>query len=83
MIINLVKNYLENMQIEDLNNLAIKHNINLSENELNFTYSFIKNHYEAVLKNPANFDFREYAEYYSEENFQKINQLIKKYYSYL
>ena len=80
---NIIKGYLVNLSIEDINNHAIKYNINLSEDELIFTYNFIKNNYEEILDNPDSFNFSDYEAYYSKENFSKINQLIKKYYNYL
>ena len=39
---NLVKRYMENLSIEQVNDFAKKNNVVLSEKELNFTYTFVK-----------------------------------------
>ena len=69
--------------MESLSASAYKNDIHLSEEELVFSYNFIKNHYREILKNPASFDFKDYAGYYSEENFIKISKLINKYRGFL
>ena len=83
MIKNLIAGYIENLTSQNLYESALKQGINLSEEELNFSYNFLKNNYDEVLKNPAHFDFNQYAGYYSEENFIKINNLINKYRHYI
>ena len=80
---NLIVNYIQNLSIESLQQSALKQGINFSEEELNFSYNFIKTNYEEVLKNPAHFDINQYAGYYSHENFVKINELYNKYKHYL
>ena len=79
----LIERYITNLTIEDLALHAHKQGINLSEAELIFSFDFIKNNYQEVIKNPDNFDFQNYAGYYSEENFEKINNLINKYRHFL
>ena len=39
---NLVKRYMENLSTEQVDDFAKKNNVFLSENELNFTYTFVK-----------------------------------------
>ncbi len=39
---NIIERYINNMSKEDVNNFAIKKNINLNENELDFTDKVIK-----------------------------------------
>ena len=79
----LITRYLQNLTIEDLNYYAQKQEIYFSESELNFSFDFIKNHYEAVMLNPSNFNIHDYESYYSEDNFMKINALYEKYKHYL
>lgn len=74
----LIKRYIDNMDINDLNNLAINKNIALSPEELEFSYNFIKNNWQTVISNHGIFDIDKYKDYYSEENFIKIKQLIKE-----
>lgn len=74
----LVKNYIDNLTIEKVNEIALKNNINLSNQELNFLYSFIKKNYEALYANP-NVDLSKYKKNFSEENYNKIINLINEY----
>ncbi len=80
---NIIELYINNLRREDITNFALKNGINLSAEELEFTYDFIKNNYKDVLKNKESFDFSKYKEKFSSENFSKIELLIKKYISYL
>ncbi len=79
----LIENYIRNLTKEDINNFALKNAIYLNNNELDFTYSFIKNNYQKILNNPEAFDYRKYKERYSSANYEKIITLIKKYSVYL
>ena len=49
---DLVRKYMDNLGVEDVNNFALKNNIMFSNEELDFTYSFIKKNWEAILTNP-------------------------------
>ena len=82
-MINIIKLYIQKLTISELQFYAEKQDIYLSEAELQFTYDFIKNNYDAVLSNPDNFNFENYQQHYSKENFIKINNLINKYKNYL
>ncbi len=75
----LIHNYIQKLSIDDLNKFAINNNIILSENELNFIYSFIKKNHEYLLNNPNDFNIEKYKDKLSEENFIKIDLLINKY----
>ena len=80
---NIIDLYISNLRKEDIILFGEKNNIYLDEHELVFTYNFIKNNYKEVLKNKDNFDFSKYKKEFSEENYFKIEKLIKKYISYL
>lgn len=75
----LIERYINNMSKEELNNFAIKENIYLNETELDFSYNFIKKNWKSVLSNFSLFDINKYKNNYTEENFIKIKQAIKKY----
>lgn len=64
---------------EDVQNFAIKNNVSLSEEELNFTYEFVKKNWRIILSNPNAFHLEKYKDRFTEENYQKINLLIKEY----
>ena len=83
MNLNIIDLYIRNLKLDDVINFASKNNITLSNDEATFTYNFIKNNYKEVLKNKNSFNLNEYKEKFSEENFKKIEALIKKYISYL
>lgn len=69
------------LTIEDVNNFALKKNIILSESELTFTYEFIKKNWDKILSNPNLLNLNRYKNMYSEENFEKISEVFKEYYS--
>lgn len=74
----LIKRYIDNMSIHDLNNLAISKGIGLSSEELDFSYNFIKKNWQNVLSNKGLFDIDKYKGMYSEDNFIKIKALYKE-----
>lgn len=74
----LIKRYIDNMSIHDLNNLAISKGIGLSSEELDFSYSFIKKNWQNILSNKGLFDIDKYKSMYSEDNFIKIKELYKE-----
>lgn len=83
----LIERYVNRLTIDDVANFAKNKSINLNDNELNFTYSFVKKNWSSILKNPNIFQIDNYKEKYSEENFVKIkqvfNEYLKKYGNYL
>lgn len=80
---NIIESYIKKLTKEDVNNFAIKNDIVLTSDELDFTYNFVKNNYQEILVKPNNFDFSKYQEKFSNDSYLKIEALIKKYSSYL
>jgi len=78
-MLNLIEPYINNISKEDINNFALKNNINLNNNELEFIYNFIKTRYKDVLNNPSNFNLVKYKQNFSNENFIKINAIVNRY----
>ncbi len=78
---SLIERYMNRITKEDVNSFALKKNISLSEDELTFTYDFIKKNWDKILSNPNILNLNRYKDKYSEENFIKINELFKEYYS--
>lgn len=64
---------------EDINNFAISKNTNLSEEELDFVYHFVKKNWEQVIKNPKLLNLERYKDHFSPENFNKIKKLFEEY----
>ncbi len=84
---NIIERYIKNLSKEQVNNFALKNNVNLSGLELDFLYVFIKKNYKEVLANPSILNLDRYKTKFSEENFVKIkklfNEYLSKYGSYL
>lgn len=78
---NLISRYMNKITKEDINNFALNKNIYLSDEELLFTYEFIKKNWNQILSNPNILNLDRYKNKYSEENFNKIKILFNEYYS--
>ena len=74
----LIERYINNMNIYDLQNLAISKGIDLSQEELDFSFNFIKKNWKNILLSHGSFDIEKYKDNFSSENFIKIKQLIKE-----
>ena len=79
---NIVDIYMSNLRKEDIVNFALKKDIRLSSDELDFTYDFIKKHYKEIMNDKYKYNFEDYRSKFSSENFEKINNLIKEYINY-
>ncbi len=77
---NIIERYINRMNKDDIREFANSKNINLSEEELNFTYEFVKKNYQKVLSNPKLFNIERYKNNYTEENFRKISKVWQEYY---
>ena len=75
--IDAVKN---NITIDDVNNFAISKDVHLEENELIFTYEFIKKNWESILENPQLFNIDRYKNNFKEETFSKVKKLYNEYF---
>jgi len=78
---NIIERYINKMKKEDINNFALSKNITLSEDELNFTYDFIKKNYKNLLGNPNLLNLELYKNKYSKENFSKITKVYQEYFN--
>ena len=76
---NIIDRYMSRLEKEDVQNFAIKNNVSLREEELNFTYDCVKKNWRILLSNPNAFQDEKYRNHFTEENFVKINSLIKEY----
>ena len=77
---NIIENYINKLSLYDVNNFAIKNNIYLDKDELEFVYSYIKNNYKTIIDNKGYINLEQYKTKFSEENFVKINNLFNEYY---
>lgn len=76
---NIINNFMNKLKLEDISNFATNKGINLSENELIFTYEFIKKNWESILGNPKLFNIDRYKSNYTQDNFIKIKKIYKEY----
>lgn len=71
---------MDQLTIEQVNEFALKNKIQLNEQELKFTYQFVKKNWETILGNPNLLNLERYKNNYTEENYQKIEKLFHAYY---
>ena len=76
---NLITSYVSRLKKEDICHFAKKNNLVVSDEEIDFVYSFIKEHHQEVLKNPDHFDLAVYKNHFSNENYAFLKNLIDKY----
>lgn len=76
---NLIINYINQLKKEDIIAFAKKNNLTVTNKEIDFIYSFIKNNHEEVLKNPQSFDITPYKGEFSNDNYLFLKNLIDKY----
>lgn len=77
---NMIKRFMSNLSIDDVNNFAISKGINLEENELVFTYDFIKKNWESIIDNPRLFNIDRYKNNFKEDTFPKVKKLYNEYF---
>lgn len=70
---------MEKLTKDDIKNFALTKNTNLSPEELDFIYLFVKKNWEQILKNPKLLNLERYKEHFTEENYHKIAKLIEEY----
>ena len=83
---SLIKQYINKITINNINDFAVKHNIILNKKELGILYDITKNHYEEVLKDDSK--IKEYLKQtINTDNYNKIIDLYEiykeKYLNYL
>lgn len=76
---SIINMYINKLTREDINNFALKKGAKLSNEELDFTYIFVKKNWMNIVKNPSLFDIDRYKNHYSDENFIKIKQVFNEY----
>ena len=78
-MLNLIEPFINNMSKDDIIKFAKKNNLNVTNHEIDFVYTFIKNNYQKVLKNPDSFNLALYKNEFSNDNYMFIENLINKY----
>ncbi len=76
---SLIGQYVNKLTINNINDFALKNNINLNENELNILLNVAKNHYREVL-NGNDLEVINYLkDNLSKDNYDKIISLYNEY----
>ncbi len=78
-MLNLIERFMNNLTQEQVNNFAVSKNVLLSEEELEFTYNFVKKNWRSIISNPTLLNIERYQNKYSKENFTKIKQIFLEY----
>ena len=75
---NIITNYINIMKKEDIINFAKKNNLKVTDSEIDFIYTFIKNNHEYYLKNPNELDISKYKDKFSNDNYNFLINLFNK-----
>ena len=77
----MIDNFMKGITKEDVNKFAKSKNVFLDDDELTFTYDFVKKNYKEMLKNPSLFKIDRYKNKYKGNNFEKIKKVYIEYFS--
>ena len=72
----LLKNYVNKLSINDINDFAVKNDIVLNKDELNTIYDIIKNDYDELLYGNSDNVFNKLKSNVSSDNYDKIINLF-------
>lgn len=76
MNIYLIREYVNRLRKEDVNNYALKQNIVLDNSEIDFIYSYIKNNYRKVLSRDISLSLEEVKPKLRDSTYNKLVILI-------
>ncbi|MBQ9071539.1 MAG: DUF2624 family protein [Bacilli bacterium] len=83
---SLIKNYIDLLSVDKLNEFGIKNDIHLTNNQLEYLLNLIQNNWEDILKDETKY-LDELQKNVSRDNFIKIKELViyykKRYKGYL
>lgn len=76
---SLIKQYINKIDINNINDFGIKNGINLNEKELNYLYDVVKNRYEEVLYGDDTAVLKDLKDNLSSDNYEKVVKLYEEY----
>lgn len=76
---NFILNYINSLSVQNIIDIAKSKNINLSLNEAEYIYNFLKRNKEDLINNPLSYNIENYKNNFQPDNFIKIKQLIDEY----
>lgn len=74
-----IKEFVDKLKEEDINNFALKEGVNLTDEELKTIYLYIKNYWQVFYKEDASYLFEELKEKLSPNTYSKVLELYNKY----
>ncbi len=75
----IIENYINNISLNDITYFALKNNINLNDQELDYLYKTIKEKYKVLLSNNYEIVLNEAKKYLTIDNYKKICNLFLDY----
>ena len=75
----LIKSYINKLNISDIKDFALNNNINLSNNEANIIHNIIKNNYKDILNGNYDTSFKTLKNNLSNNNYKQVKNLFFKY----
>ena len=79
MYLKLIENYIKNLTLNDITIFALKNNIELNNQELDFIYKTLKSDYQVLLSEDYLKVFSNGKNYLSPTNYEKILNLYLEY----
>ena len=75
----IIENYINKLTLNDVTFFALKNNISLNNQELDYVYKTIKNNYKKLLGSEFKEIFLDAKKYLKEDNYKKICSLFEDY----
>ena len=63
-MLNLIERFMNNITKEQVNNFALSKNVHFSEDELDFTYDFVKKNWRSIVANPTLLNLDRYRKFF-------------------
>ena len=76
MISKLIENYVNKMNISDVNNFALSNNINLNNTELDIVYNTIKKNWYTLIYGDYTSIFNNIKDKFDTDTYKKIEELF-------
>ena len=76
----LIEKYIKSLTKEQIKLFASEKGANLSQSEVDFLYTFIKNNYKDIINNPNTFNIDNYKNKFSIKNYIIIKEVFNEYF---
>ena len=79
MINNLIRNYIDKLTLENLEDLLIKNNVPIDEEDTIIIYQYLKDNKENIIKNDIDDTLKDLKRSLKEDSFKEIYRLYLNY----